>query len=151
MEANIKWINWQDAKGYLDFDWRDQWVCALGIQYNPASSVALRAGVNYGQNPVRTHQGFDASTVTVVQGKNVPTFNYEYLRIIGFPAIVETHVTFGAGYRFTQRCEMNVGYTHAFRKTVSEKGVNFGAPGNDVTLTSELAEHSFEFGISWRF
>ncbi|MEW6116788.1 MAG: outer membrane protein transport protein [Nitrospirota bacterium] len=154
IEANVKWINWGDAKGYRDFDWRDQWVYAFGIQYNPASSLALRAGINYGRNPVRTHQGFNADTAsfTPVQGKNVSTFNYELLRIIGFPAIAETHVTFGAGYRFTQRFEMNIGYTHAFRKTASETGKDFGGPGGpDVSLTSKLAENSFEFGISWRF
>ena len=154
IEANIKWLNWADAKGYKDFDWENQWVYALGAQYKATPALTLRAGVNYGKSPVKLHDGFSSITPKEVQGHTLATgnFGYEYLRIIGFPAVAETHVTFGIGYQLTQKLAINLGYTHAFEKTISETGRNFGGPGGpDVTLTSDLSEDSIEFGLSWRF
>jgi long-chain fatty acid transport protein len=152
IEGDFKWINWANAQGYKDFAWRDQYVFGLGVQYKPIPRLALRLGVNYGQNPVKTHNGFDATTFTNVQGKSIPTFNYEYLRIIGFPALVETHLTCGIGYDFSERFGVNIGYTHGFAKSISETGINFGGPGGPpVTLGAKLAEDSIEAGFSWRF
>jgi long-chain fatty acid transport protein len=151
IEGNFKWINWAGAKGYKDFDWRDQYVFGLGVQYKPIPKLALRAGVNYGQNPVKTHNGFDGATTTYVQGIAVNTGQYEYLRIIGFPALVETHVTCGIGYDFSERFGVNIGYTHGFAKSISESGVNFGPGAIPVTLGSKLAEDSIDVGLTWRF
>lgn len=151
IEADFKWINWSGATGYKDFDWRDQYVFALGVQYNPIPKLFLRAGVNYGNNPVKEHDGFNAASVTDVQGKSVPTFNYEYLRVIGFPGIVETHLTFGIGYKFSEKFSINIGYMHAFEKKISETGINFPAAGNPVSLTSRLAEDAFDVGLTWTF
>ncbi len=152
IEGDFKWINWAGAEGYKDFDWRDQYVFGLGVQYKPIPKLALRAGVNYGQNPVKSHNGFDASGSTVVQGKSTSTFGYEYLRIVGFPAVVETHLTCGIGYDFSERFSVNLGYTHGFAKTISETGINFGGGGGPpVTLSSELAEDSIDVGLTWRF
>jgi long-chain fatty acid transport protein len=151
IEGNFKWINWAGAKGYKDFGWRDQYVFGLGLQYKPIPELALRLGVNYGQNPVKTHNGFNAGGTTFVQGIPVNTFQYEYLRVVGFPAIVETHLTCGIGYDFSERFGVNIGYTHGFAKTISETGINFPAPGAPVTLGSKLAEDSIDVGLTWRF
>ncbi len=152
IEGDFKWINWAGARGYKDFDWRDQYVFGLGAQYKPIPKLALRVGVNYGQNPVKTHTGFNASGSTVVQGKSTSTFGYEYLRIIGFPAVVETHLTCGIGYEFSEKFSINIGYTHGFAKTISEAGINFGGVGGPpVTLSSKLAEDSIDVGLTWRF
>jgi long-chain fatty acid transport protein len=152
IEGNVRWINWSDAVGYSDFDWDDQWVYAIGAQVKPVEKLSLRAGFNYGKNPVNTHNGFDAATGTMVQGVPTSMFGYEYLRIIGFPAIVESHLSFGVGYEFSEKFMANLGYVHAFENTISETGTNFGGvPNADVTLESDLSEDSFEFGLSWRF
>jgi len=152
IEGNFKWINWSDAKGYKDFDWRDQYVFSLGAQYKPVPKLSLRAGVNYGRNPVKLHDGFNAASATFVQGVPTSTFGYEFLRIAGFPALVETHATFGIGYELSDTFIVNLAYAHAFEKEVSETGKNFGGPGGPgVTLGSKLKEDSFEFGLSWRF
>jgi long-chain fatty acid transport protein len=152
IEGNFKWINWSGADGYKDFDWRDQYVFSLGVQYKPIRKLSLRTGVNYGRNPVRKHNGFDASATTMIQGNSTPTFGYEYLRIVGFPAIVETHLTFGVGYEFSEKFAVNIGYAHGFEKKISETGMNFGGPGGpNVTLGSKLKEDSIELGLSWRF
>ncbi|MEW6219434.1 MAG: outer membrane protein transport protein [Thermodesulfobacteriota bacterium] len=153
VEVDAKWLNWSDADGYSDFDWSDQWVFALGVQYKPIDKLSLRAGVNYGENPVNEHQGWNAlAAAPPVQGLNVfgGQFAYEYFRLIGFPAVVETHIGLGIGYEVTEALSLNLGYTHAFENTVSETGY-FGGPPADVTLESDLAEDSYEFSVSWRF
>jgi long-chain fatty acid transport protein len=27
---DLRWINWKNAKGYKEFQWKDQWVIGLG-------------------------------------------------------------------------------------------------------------------------
>lgn len=158
VETDVKWINWSDASGYKDFDWEDQWVYAIGVQFEPKKNFFLRAGYNYSKNPVDTHDGFDGSfnpatgmpnSAVNVQGTMFPAYYYETFRIIGFPAVVEQHLTFGAGYRLTEHFSMNLGYMHAFEKSISESGTDpFGQP---VTLKSTLSEDSLDFGLTWVF
>ncbi len=152
LEGDFKWINWSNAKGYEDFDWRDQYVFSFGAQYRPIPKLYLRGGVNYARNPVKKHEGFNGASTTLIQGEPVNTFQYEFLRVVGFPAIAETHLTAGIGYEFSEKFAINLGYTHAFEKSMSETGTNFGGPGGpNVTLGSKLKEDSFEVGLSWRF
>lgn len=145
-ELDARWYNWGNADGYKDFDWRDQWIVALGLQYKPTSKVALRGGFNYGKSPVREHDGFNPMGVSHIQGKATPTFGYEYLRVIGFPAVVEKHLTLGAGWDLGKGVSLNLEYMHAFEKDISETSA-FGA----VSLHSSLSEDSIGFGINWRF
>ena len=158
IEADVKWINWSDADGYKEFDWNDQWVFALGAQFQPVTGLFLRAGYNYGKNPVDDHDGWDGSfnpatgfpnSIQRVQGKTIPTYYYETFRIVGFPAVVEHHVTMGLGYQFTPSLLINLGYMHAFENSIEENGTDpFGRP---VTIKSSLSEDSLDFGITWRF
>jgi len=148
IEVDAKWINWSDAIGYRDFDWRDQWVFAIGTQYKPIPKLALRAGFNYGRNPVRDHDGWEGSNMTSVQGKTMPVFNYEVFRISGFPAIVQRHLTAGIGYEITKNVSVNIGYMHAFKEEINESGTYFGAP---ASASSTLKEDSVEFGLTYRF
>jgi long-chain fatty acid transport protein len=146
VEFDVKWHNWADATGYKDFDWEDQWVYALGVQFKPTDALALRAGYNYSKNPVKEHQGFDPAGSTNVQGVAVNNVAYEGLRIIGFPAIVEQHVTLGLGYNLSQSVILNLSYMHAFEESIKE-----ASAGDAIIYQSDLEEDSFSFGISWRF
>jgi len=145
-EFDVRWYNWADAKGYEDFDWENQWVFALGVQYRPVAELALRAGFNYGKNPVNEHNGFNPGGTTNVQGINVPNVGYEMLRIVGFPAIVEKHLTLGIGYDITDRLLLNLSYMHAFEETIKE-----ASAGNMASFESSLKEDSYSFGLTWRF
>ena len=154
LEADGRWINWANATGYDDFDWKDQWVFAVGAQYKPTKQLALRVGYNYGNNPVREHNNFVGATpggpaMTAVQGKALPVYYYETFRIIGFPAIVKQHITFGIGYDISKSFAVTAGYTHAFKEKIRESGTNLA--GQPVTLESNLSENSLEFGFTWRF
>ncbi|MBI5844471.1 MAG: outer membrane protein transport protein [Deltaproteobacteria bacterium] len=151
LEADVKWINWANADGYEDFDWNDQTVLGLGLQVKPTRALALRLGYNYSENPLEEHENFNGvfGQTTLIQGKEVPTYYYETFRLVGFPAITKHHLTFGAGYAFTERFTVNLAYTHGFEETMTEKGVDM--TGQPVTLASTLTEQSFDFGLSWKF
>jgi long-chain fatty acid transport protein len=137
LEADAKWVNWADAEGYEDFDWDDQWVFAVGAQFEAMPNLFLRAGYNYGENPVKEHNGFgDASGY------------FERLRIIGFPAVVESHLTLGFGYQFSPAFSLDLGYVHAFEETIKDSGTFMGEP---TTFESSLSEDSLDFGLTWRF
>jgi long-chain fatty acid transport protein len=150
LAADVKWLNWSDADGYQEFDWDDQWVLAIGAQYKATEKLVLRAGYNYGENPVKEHNNFSGTTTTTVQGKTLPsTYYYETFRIIGFPAIVEHHFTAGIGYKFTDAFSLDLGFMYAVEESISESGTDpFGTP---VTLESTLSETSLDFGLTYRF
>ncbi len=151
IETDVKWLNWADADGYDDFGWEDQWVFNIGAQYKPIPKLALRLGYNYGKNPVEEHNGWEgappANTVNV-QGKHVNRYQYEVLRIAGFPAIVEHHITAGIGYEISKTVSLNLGYMHAFKNKVEEDGT---FAGYHASVDSTLYEDSIDLGLTWRF
>ena len=149
VEVDGKWINWSKATGYNDFDWKDQYVFGIGAQFKPIPKLALRVGYNYGNNPVSEHNNFNGLAPKQVQGKTMPTYYYETFRAIGFPAVVEHHVTAGIGYEFSNRFSINLGYTHAFSNSIKEQGTALN--GQPVSIESNLSEDSIEFGLTWRF
>lgn len=152
IEADAKWLNWAEAKGYKDFGWEDQWVFNVGGQYKVTPKLALRAGYNYGKNPVKSHTWDDRNGFTDIQGKSAPTTFYEILRIAGFPAIVEHHITAGIGYQLTKSVSLDLGYMHAFKETIKETGTVCSPEGcGPGSVEASLYEDSLEFGITWRF
>jgi len=153
MEVDGKWYNWANAAGYKDFGWRDQYIIAVGLQEKPMDWLALRVGYNYGNNPVKPHNDWNAFGASSVQGTPVNTFFYEYLRTIGFPALVEHHITAGIGINISKKTSLNLGYMHAFGKKLQESSstlpVGFG--GGTLDLASSLREDSYEFGLNIMF
>jgi len=137
---------WSDASGYSDFDWSDQWVFACGVELRPTDRLSVRAGVNHGDNPVREHNGWDSMGATTVQGTATPTFGYEYVRTIGFPAVVETHATVGLGYRVGETVSIECSYMHGFKETIRETSA-----GNQFVLETSLEEDSLTLSLSLAF
>ena len=76
-------------------------------------------------------------------------YYYETFRMIGFPAIVEHHITGGIGYQFTQKISADLGFMVALENNVSETGTD--VTGQPVTIESEMSEYSIDFGFTWRF
>lgn len=146
LEADAKWLNWSDADGYREFDWKDQWVYAVGMQYKDPDGLTMRLGYNYGKNPVRLHKNFDLMGTTQIQGNTVSNAAYEYLRIIGFPAIAEHHFSFGVGYQFTGSFEAHVGGMCALSNDVSESDAS-----GTYTFSSKVRETSYDIGLIWHF
>jgi long-chain fatty acid transport protein len=150
-EGYARWLGWGSAEGYEDFDWEDQWVFGLGAQWKPAEKWALRLGYNYGKNPVKEHNGwnpnpFDPTNTVNVQGTPVNRVAYETLRIIGFPAIVEHHITAGVGFKMTDSLSLNASFMYAPEQTIKE-----ASAFNAITLESKLSEWSTSLGLTWYF
>lgn len=143
IELNIKQLAWGSADGYGDFGWDDQWVYAIGAQLETTDKLTLRAGFNYGEHPLENNDGWNPQGVTTVQGKQVSTFGYEYLRTVGFPAIVESHVTVGFGYQINETLSFDAAYMHAFETSFSSTSA-----GKAISLASDLSEDSISFGLT---
>lgn len=144
LTADVKYVDWASADGYKDFDWESQTVFGLGVQNRTTDKLTLRAGWNYGKNPVKEHDGFNPMGTTMVQGKAMNTFGYEYFRVIGFPGVTEHHLTLGAGYEFSPKFTLNLGYKLAFAKTIKETS-------SDGTIKSELSEDAYDLGLTFKF
>ena len=156
LEANGKWINWSDAEGYEDFDWDDQYVFALGAQWEAIDHLFFRVGYNYAESPVDENDNWDGAFGLAgpndsvnVQGKSLPRYYFESFRVVGLPAVVEHHITAGIGYEIGDSLKINLSYVHAFENDITETGT---APdGSDAKIKSELYEDSLSFAFSWRF
>ncbi|MFZ8860466.1 MAG: OmpP1/FadL family transporter [Thermocrinis sp.] len=145
---DIRWINWKNAKGYKEFQWKDQWVIALGGEFKPTQKLALRAGYNFGKSPIRG--GVKGTT----RNKTIPNFAAQFsdfdiavFNLIGFPAITEHHITLGLGYEFTKNFGIDLAYKHAFKKKVSATdNMNLG-----LFVEAQNAQNAITIGLNWKF
>ncbi|MCB1033897.1 MAG: outer membrane protein transport protein [Acidobacteria bacterium] len=107
------------------FNWKDQWVFALGGDFRVNERLTLRAGYNYGENPVPDN------TLTPL-----------------FPANVEHHLAVGATWQVGNRT-FEVALQHAFENDQTNGNVDprvnpFG-PGSRVSHQQWL----LSFSASW--
>jgi long-chain fatty acid transport protein len=144
---DIRWINWKNAKGYKHFQWKDQWVIALGGEFKPTQKLALRAGYNYGKSPIR------GGAKNPMNANRIPNFaapfsdfQIAFFNLIGFPAITEHHVTLGLGYEFTKNFSIDLAYEHAFKKKVSATDNVFG-----YFIEAQNTQNAISIGLNWKF
>ena len=109
------------------FDWDDQWILALGGDYRVNNRLTLRAGYNYGENPVPD------GTLTPL-----------------FPATVEHHLSIGFSWLSGHRT-YELALEHAFDKDQTNGNLNpavnpFG-PGSMVR--HEQWTLSFSVSSAW--
>jgi long-chain fatty acid transport protein len=145
---DIRWINWKNAKGYKEFQWKDQWVIGLGGEFKPTQKLALRAGYNYGKSPIR------GGAKDPMNANNIPNFDAQFsdfqiamFNLIGFPAITEHHITLGLGYEFTKNFSIDLAYKHAFNKKVSATD----SAGMGMFVEAQNAQNAISIGLNWKF
>lgn len=140
--ADLSWINYSGTDGFDEtgfnpdgslkgLGWDDQWVLALGIQQNILDNWVLRAGYNYGSNPI---------------SDDVTFYN------VGTPLHNEHHLSLGLSWLVTQKAIIDVGYTHAFES--SQSGSWYDAAGQSVPNTeieSSLAYDQISLGFTYSF
>ena len=135
---DYKMIKWSDAKGYEDFAWDDQNVYAIGYEYAP-QGWAVRVGYNYAKSPISESTGV-AGSLSEPNSGLINTFN-----LLGFPGIVESHMTLGGSYDISKTTSVDLAYVYA--PEVSETYTNF--MGKDITTdhsqTSFTAQVNFNF------
>ncbi len=151
MGLDIEWINWKSAfdKMILDLsggtnpniktmmgndgsfginfpmNWKDVVLVKLGGEYDVNSDLTLRAGFAYGNNPV------PSSTIFPV-----------------FPAIVESHIMLGAGYKLTGKLSVNAAYESGLNS--SETASNPSIIANEYNgSTSQLSTNLFHVSLAW--
>lgn len=91
------------------FGWTDQTVYKLGLTYQYAPDLLLRAGYNHAKMPLKSTQTF---------------FN------ILAPATVEDHLTLGATWTLANKSELTLSYMHAFEKKITGVSSGDGNCGN---------------------
>ena len=130
--ADWKNIRWGNARGYSDFGWENQNVYAFGAEYR-MDDLALRAGYNYGKNPI--------SKAGTGDGGRMNTLNH-----VMFPAVTERHYTAGFGYAFTKQVAADFALTYATSPDVSIEGV----PGlENATVSND--QIAFSANINYSF
>jgi len=121
---DYKQIKWSSAYGYKDFDWKDQNVYTVGYQYD-ANTWAARIGYNYAKSPIKEQTS-----------GLINTFN-----LLGFPAIVQSHVAVGGTYKFNKQTSLDVAYTYAFSTTDTYKnflGQNISTTHSQDGVSAQL-------------
>ncbi|NPA32489.1 MAG: aromatic hydrocarbon degradation protein [Aquificae bacterium] len=146
---DVRWIDWSGADGYGDFGWEDQWVFALGVEFKPLDTLALRAGYNYGKTPIRDKDNLNP----MVPKNRVPDlaraftdFELYWFNLVGFPAIAEHHLTLGLNWRLTPNFDLDLSYVYALPSTVSAK-----AMGGAGEVSARMFQHSIGIGLNWSF
>ncbi|MEJ2330729.1 MAG: outer membrane protein transport protein [Gammaproteobacteria bacterium] len=117
------------------FGWEDQTIVKVGAVYQYNSALTLRAGYNYGENPVQTEGlGFALNTLA--------------------PGVSEHHLTLGFTYDLDENSSITGSYLHAFN---SEVAGDFNIPdgqGGLVNLGSgdlEMSQNAFGISYNKRF
>lgn len=115
--ANLFAGNPLGSKNGPGFGWEDMTVYKLGVSYDYSKDLTLRAGYNYGKQPIPSDQTF---------------FN------ILAPGVVESHLTLGATWTLANNDEITVSYVHAFSNKVKGAGsipaVPFGGGNADLKM-----------------
>lgn len=133
-----KYITYESTRGFSEsgfapdgavkgFGWKNIWSVASGAQFRPTARTALRAGYNYSGNPIPD---------------DLSMFN------TAAPAVVQHHLTLGAGYVF-DGFGVDVGYYHAFRNSITGPFQTMGGPAPGTSITSSMTESSFLVGITY--
>ena len=106
------------------FGWRDMTVVKLGISHQYQNGLTVRAGYNYGRQPIP-----ESETM----------FN------VLAPGVVEDHLTLGATWAMSSKSELTVGYMHAFKKTIN------GNPNPPFpTFNIKMHQDSLGFAYGWK-
>ena len=136
--ADYKRIGWGSAKGYKDFNWEDQDVFAIGAKYT-SNKYWLGVGYNYGKDPIKKLPS--GSTGNTPGDGGLKGYQNEATNLLNnhfFPAVVESHFTFGGGYSFTENLTVEGAVTYAAQKTKTvNTGVVSRALGSNFTSTED--------------
>lgn len=140
MAFDVVWIDWPQAMGKnkpaysknssgampWNMNWDEQYVFKAGVEYDLNEKVKLRAGYNYGKNPLDSNRAFEN---------------------ISFPAVVEHHITAGTGIILSKNTELNIGFMYAPRVTLdtanSSQFIN--------SAKTKMSQYSIDIGISYTF
>ncbi len=133
--VDYKSIQWASADGYKDFKWDNQNVIIVGYQYN-ADTWAARIGYNYAKSPIKN--------------RGVANTAINTLNLLGFPAIVQSHIAIGGTYKFNKITSLDLAYTYAMQKTDTFTASNYPNPGTRQTSVKH-SQNGVSFQLNYKF
>ena len=112
------------------FGWSDVDAWKLGVEYQYAKNLTLRAGLNVGDNPIPSTD---------------VTFN------ILAPGLIENHLTFGFTYVTASGGELSMSYMHSFSNDVTGAHLfaGFPPPNPPAGTTNTIKMHQDAIGIAY--
>lgn len=112
------------------FGWGDVNATKLGIQWQASTALTVRAGINVGDNPVKSRD---------------VTFN------ILAPGVVTTHYTLGATYALSPTSEITAAYMLAPSNSVSGSSLfnGIGFPAGNETIKMNQQSIGVQYGWRW--
>jgi long-chain fatty acid transport protein len=117
------------------FGWEDQTIFKIGAAYDYSDKLTLRAGYNYGENPVPTEGlGFALNTLA--------------------PGVSEHHLTLGFTWDLDENSSITGSYLHAFSSEVDGDFIVPDGQGGVATLGSgylEMSQNAFGISFNKRF
>jgi len=127
-ENQPKWTNDTNLTGAMPFnlDWSDQLVFKVGAQYAVTPDWNVRAGYNYGKQPLNAERGFEN---------------------IAFPAIAEHHVSLGLGWNASKAVAVNLAGTYSPKSTVSGSAPSQGL----ASYETSMSQYAIDLGVGWKF
>ncbi len=130
---DYKKIKWSNAKGYKDFNWKDQNVIAIGYQYKPAGAkYSLRFGFNHATSPI----------------KNSTNPSINVFNLLGFPATSKNHYTAGASYVFNKNFSMDLTVVYSPKAKATASNL---APLGMRKIYTEHSELSTTIQFNYKF
>jgi len=102
------------------FGWKDVTVYKLGLSHQYSKDLTLRAGINHSGQPIPASQTL---------------FN------VLAPGVVQNHLSAGFTWKTSDKQELSVSYTHAFKKTIKGSGSipnAFGAGEANIHLAENI-------------
>lgn len=133
MALDYRWLGWGKLDTLGDqFGWKDQHIVKLGLTWDVIEALALRGGISYGNSPIDEDTTFSNAL---------------------FPAIMETHLTLGASYKW-EKMSLHLAYVHALKNEITANGNdsaangmgNFGA-GTEISMY----QNSLTLGMTYHF
>jgi long-chain fatty acid transport protein len=145
LAVDVQWINWSAVMGKeqprytndtspvtgtgsmpFNMTWGDQLVYKFGVELAATEAIRVRAGYDYGKNPLDADRAFEN---------------------IAFPAVAESHVTLGLGWDITPAWGLQVGGMYSPKTTV--KGAN-AAEQYIGSYQTSMSQYSIDLGVSWK-
>jgi long-chain fatty acid transport protein len=141
--ADVLYYQWTGNEVFDFFGWEDQIVYKAGIEFRPSESMALRAGFNYAESPIKG--GNTTAPISTFGGTTADAAFANYL----FPAITETHVTLGMSYKMDKSMTVSGYYLFAPEASQTATTSNFGG-GYPTGTTISMTQHAFGLGLNYQ-
>lgn len=140
--ADLLYYQWTGNEVFETFGWEDQIVYKVGFEFRPSDKLALRAGFNYGESPIK-----GSNTTAPIPTQGGATSNAAFANYL-FPAITETHITMGLSYNMDKNLSISGYFLHAPEASETAETSSLGgfvAPGTTISMT----QNAFGLGVNY--